>query len=524
AAPVAPAAPAARPTAAAPATATPERPRYGGVLTITSDLDPPHFDAQQQTSMNIGLLVSPAYSNLLYYDAETGSKIVPELAEQWNVSPDALTYTFKLRKGVKFHDGTPLTPADVVFSLERMKSPPKGGLSASADLLVAMDKVQAVGDDTVTLTMKYAFAPLVSTLVVNFTPIFSKAYVEKNGDMKTTVMGSGPFKFKSYTPSVSFDLVKNESYWVQGRPYLDGISVFVIKDPATRLAALRTGQAKQSGRTYSAVTPTEMETLKKEVPGMRFVASPTVLGPWFFMNMRNAPLKDLRVRQAISLSLDRQAAVKVVGEGAGIVGTYFPFSDWGIPRDELLKMPGFRQPKDQDIADAKKLLADAGYPNGFSMTILSRGNQVTKTGAVFMTDQLSKIGITANVQVLEDAVFWENGRKAQHQAMVYPPATLTADPHAIGRFFTKGSSLNFSGNDNDTKVNELWDKQARTVDPAARQAIIVEVERYLLTESLPAIPIAWPSNFIAISAQERGFAPGVTDYSNNRHQETWLAQ
>ncbi|MEK7874174.1 MAG: ABC transporter substrate-binding protein, partial [Chloroflexota bacterium] len=237
----APAAPAARPAAAAPATATPERPRYGGVLTITSDLDPPHFDAQQQTSMNIGLLVSPAYSNLLYYDAETGSKIMPELAEQWSVSPDALTYTFKLRKGVKFHDGTPLTPADVVFSLERMKTPPKGGLSASADLLVALDKVQTVGDDTITLTMKYAFAPLASTLVVNFTPIFSKAYVEKNGDMKTTVMGTGPFKFKSYTPSVSFDLVKNENYWIQGRPYLDGISVFVIKDPATRLAALRTG-------------------------------------------------------------------------------------------------------------------------------------------------------------------------------------------------------------------------------------------------------------------------------------------
>ncbi|MEK7874173.1 MAG: ABC transporter substrate-binding protein, partial [Chloroflexota bacterium] len=245
---------------------------------------------------------------------------------------------------------------------------------------------------------------------------------------------------------------------------------------------------------------------------------------WFFMNMRNPPLKDLRVRQAINLAVDRQAAIKVIAEGDGVVGNFFPFEGWGVPRDELLKMPGYRQPKDQDIAEAKKLLADAGYPNGFNMTILSRNNDLTRKSAVFMTDQLAKIGVTATVQVLEDAMFWDSGRKAQHQAMVYTPTNFVADPFFMGRFFARRGTLNFAGNDEDSKLSDLWEKQTRTLDELERKTTIAQIERYLLAETLPAAPIVWPTSFIAMSPQERGFAPGINDYSNNRHQETWLAQ
>jgi len=516
------AAPAPRLPAAAPAPppAT-EQPHYGGTLTVTSVADPANLDPQQEGSLNASMVVAPAYNNLLYYDFKEGKRITPELAERWDVSPDGLTYTFKLRSGVKFHDGTPLTVDDVVFNIQRLKSPPKGVPSTLDFALVAVDKIEAAGADTIKITMKYPFAPLASYVAIDRMPMYSRAYVEKQGDMKRTVMGTGPFKFKSYSPGVSVELVKNDDYWVKGRPYLNGVTFFIIKDKATRLAALRTGQAKQTGRVFAALTPTEAATLKKDVPAMRFIPSPTVLGPSFFMNLRTPPFKDQRVRQAMYLMVDRQAAVKVIAEGEGQVGNFFPFEGWGIPRDELVKLPGYRQPKDQDIAAAKKLLAEAGYPNGFPLKLLSRNNEVTKAAAVFMTDQLAKVGITASVQIIEDAPFWDSGRKAQYEAMVYTPATI-ADPHDMGRTFAARSYLNFSGNDDDPKMNEMWDKQMRSVDEKTRKAAIVELERYLLMEQIPSVPIVWPTTFIAVAPQVQGFVAGMTDYANNRHQETWL--
>ncbi len=516
--------PSARPTAAAPPpTPAGFQPRYGDTLTIAAITDPASFDPQQDASINNSLLVAPAYNNLLYYDQETGSKVVPELAERWDLSPDGLTYTFKLRQGVAFHDGTRLNAGDVAFNLERMKSPPKGVRSTVDYLMTGVDNIEAVGDDTVRIKMKYPFAALTSALVTDYMVVYSKKAVETQGNMKTTIMGTGPFKFKSYTPSVSLELVKNDKYWAKGRPYLDGITFFIIKDNATRLAALRTGQAKLSARLFGALNPTDVSVLKKDVPDMRFIPTPSVVGPAFFMNMRNPPFKDPRVRQAISLAVDRQAAVKVIALGEGQVGTFFPFEGWGIPTNELLRMPGYRQPKDQDIAAAKKLLADAGYANGFTVNVLSRGNEITRNGAVFITGQLSKLGIQANVQVLEDALFWDRGRNAQYETMVYTPAPLVADPYDMGKNYAPRGYFNFVGDDEDVTLNQLWDKQVRSVDVQARKATIIELDRYLMTTLVPAVPLAWPTSFIAVAPQVRGFIPGINDYSNNRHQETWLA-
>lgn len=516
--------PSARPTVAAPPpTPAGSQPRYGDTLTIAAITDPASFDPQQDASINNSLLVAPAYNNLLYYDQETGSKVVPELAERWDLSPDGLTYTFKLRQGVAFHDGTRLNAGDVAFNLERMKSPPKGVRSTVDYLMTGVDNIEAVGDDTVRIKMKYPFAALTSALVTDYMVMYSKKAVETQGNMKTTIMGTGPFKFKSYTPSVSLELVKNDKYWAKGRPYLDGITFFIIKDNATRLAALRTGQAKLSARLFGALTPTDVSVLKKDVPDMRFIPTPSVVGPAFFMNMRNPPFKDPRVRQAISLAVDRQAAVKVIAQGEGQVGTFFPFEGWGIPTNELLRMPGYRQPKDQDIAAAKKLLADAGYANGFTVNVLSRGNEITRNGAVFITGQLSKLGIQANVQVLEDALFWDRGRNAQYETMVYTPAPLVADPYDMGKNYAPRGYFNFVGDDEDVTLNQLWDKQVRSVDVQARKATIIELDRYLMTTLVPAVPLAWPTSFIAVAPQVRGFVPGINDYSNNRHQETWLA-
>ncbi|MFH1484595.1 MAG: ABC transporter substrate-binding protein [Chloroflexota bacterium] len=241
------------------------------------------------------------------------------------------------------------------------------------------------------------------------------------------------------------------------------------------------------------------------------------------MNTRNAPFKDLRVRKAISLALDRQAALKTLGQGYGVISKPFPVEPWGIPMDELLKMPGYRQPKDADIADAKKLMAEAGFPDGFELTVLARHMWQSKDAATFMTDQLGKIGIKAKVQSLEDAIFWDTGRKAGHQAMVYTPVWTFTDPQWMGRYWAPGTPLNFSGNEADEELIKMWDGQIKITDPAKRKAEIRKVGEHLLN-TLPGVSVIWYYQFISVRPEVRNFNPGISDYIGNTLEEIWLAK
>ncbi|MBI2908906.1 MAG: ABC transporter substrate-binding protein [Chloroflexi bacterium] len=507
------------------ATAKPaaETPKSGGTLISFMTGNPPSLDAQQESTINTSQLVSPFYSNIVQADPLTVDKWVPALAEKWEMSKDGLTWTFDMRQGVKFHDGTPYTVDDAIFSLQRLIEPPKGVVSNMSFLLKPAVKSMTKNGNKLVVNMNFSFAVMLDTLANNYSAIYSQKYVEKQGDMKTTGMGTGPFKLKSYSPGVSLEGVKNPDFWVKGRPYLDGYTFLIIKDESTRLSAFRTGKVNMTGKQFATLTPPDKDMLLKENPALKFYPSPSFLGSWFFMNTRKPPFQDQKVRKAAYLALDRQAAIKVVARGSGEISKPFPVDPWGIPTGELSKMPGYRQPKDQDIADAKKLMADAGFANGFDLTILARQMWQSKDAAVFMTDQLAKIGVRAKVQTLEDAIYWDTGRKAGHEAMVYTPVWTFTDPHWMGRYWAPKYALNFSGNDGDTKLTNLWDEQIKVVDVEKRKAMIRQVEEHLI-DALPGISIVWYHQFIGVRPEVRNFYPGIGDYVGNTLEEIWLAK
>ncbi|MDP2952689.1 MAG: ABC transporter substrate-binding protein, partial [Chloroflexota bacterium] len=223
---VAPAAPA--PTAA-PAPAA-EKPRSGGILTSSFSGDPSSFDShQERTVLNLAP-VAPAYSLLVQNDPADNSKIIPDLAERWEVSPDGKVYTFYIRKGVKFHDGKPATSADVKANFDRIIFPPKGVLSHRKDTLQSVEKLEAPDDYTVRFILKFPHAGFLQMVGNPYNSIFPKHVLEAKGDMKKDIVGTGPFKLKDFNRGVSFELVKNPDYFVPGRPYLDGITFYIIKD------------------------------------------------------------------------------------------------------------------------------------------------------------------------------------------------------------------------------------------------------------------------------------------------------
>ncbi|MBI2910284.1 MAG: ABC transporter substrate-binding protein [Chloroflexi bacterium] len=529
-------APAAPPSAKAPVAATPaskstapaatpkpaaEQPRYGGILTSWVQsfgaLDP------QQESGEVYQSIAAMYSHLVQADPLTVDKFVPGLGEKWQMSQDGLTWTFDIRQGVKFHDGSPFAVDDAVFTVKRLTDPPRGIISNAAYLLKPVVKSIDKDGNKAKVTLQYPFAMMLETLAMGFSAMYSEKYLQKNNDMKTSVMGTGPFKLKSFTPGIGVEGIKNPDFWVKGHPYLDGYRVLIIRDAATRISALRTGKVNMTGKTLGALPPSDMEKLSKENPDFKFYPTASVNGAWFFMNTRKPPFQDQKVRKAIHLAVDRQAALKVVAEGRGLIGQPFPLGPWPIPAEELDKMPGYRQPKAADVAEAKKLMRDAGYPDGFELTVLARPNWQSKNAAVFMTDQLAQLGIKTKVSVLEDAIFWDTGRKAGHEAMVYTPLFFLPDPHTQGRFWAPGGALSFAGNDNDQELIKMWNEQIRIVDQAQRKAIIRRVAEHLL-EALPGVPMVWYHVFIGVRPEVRNFTPGISDYVGNTLEEIWLAK
>ncbi|MBI2907830.1 MAG: hypothetical protein HYX92_09265 [Chloroflexi bacterium] len=254
------------------------------------------------------------------------------------------------------------------------------------------------------IAVKRPSASLPSMLAVGNMVMAPKHVYEAKGDMKNEVVGTGPFKVKRYSLGVSMELAKNQGYFVAGRPYLDGITAYIVKDRATLLAAFRTGQVKMPVPS-NYVTPSEAKAIEKNVPQAIVQPYQPLRTGFFNMNMTAKPWDDVRVRRAVHLATDRQAALKAIGEGEGTLSAATITGQWAIPGEELLKQPGFRQPKDADLAEAKRLLAEAGLA-GFETKILTRAGSASYVRvAEFMTDQLSRIGIRATLDMQDQAVW-----------------------------------------------------------------------------------------------------------------------
>ncbi|MDP2952768.1 MAG: ABC transporter substrate-binding protein, partial [Chloroflexota bacterium] len=315
-------------------------------------IDPPNFDAHQNTSINMLGPLGPAYNLLVQYDDQDPSKIVPDLAEKWDVSPDGSAITFTLRRGVLWHDGKPFTAADVKATLDRIVSPPKGVFSPRAGSFGAIKEVKVVDDYTVQVALKYPTASLLYNIGVGFNWIMPKHILDERGDMKKSVVGTGAFKFTRFMSGVSTDLEKNPQYFAPGLPYLDGITTYVVPDPGARFAALRTGQLDYI-HAYPAITPVEAEIIERDKLPIVVQTTPGLGFRIILPNFKVKPWDDARVRKAVSIAIDRRGSIQIVEKGWGVAGGPLPpppGGQWSLPADEINKLPGYRYPKDQDIA------------------------------------------------------------------------------------------------------------------------------------------------------------------------------
>ncbi|MFH1486165.1 MAG: ABC transporter substrate-binding protein [Chloroflexota bacterium] len=512
---VKPAAPAPTPKPAA------EQPKYGGVFTFLTDGDPPSFDGHQESTYMTFHAIGPCTSTLIQFDPMENTKVVPDLAQRWEASADGLTYTFYLHKGAKFHDGTTVTAEDARFSLDRIRKPPKGTVSPKRNMLDTIEAIEALDETTLKVIMKRPHPAIIPFLAHGWMMIYPKKAIEEKGDMKKDVVGTGPFTYKAYKRGVSHELVKFEDYFIKGRPYLDGIKIYIIKEAGSRLAALRAKRA-MAILVHPSISPPEIEILKKEEPGIFMSSGLFPLPDNIIMNTRRKPWDNPQARLAIHLAVDRQAAVQFIQKGAGMVGGPMPPSgNWDIPQEELLKMPGFRQPKDADIAEAKKLLAEAGVVKGTKVNVVAR--KIQKDAAIFAQDTLAKLGFDATVDIQETAAAYERMRSSDFDVAAFASGPNIDDPDlCFTTYYTSNAARNYSGL-TDPKLDELFEKQSRTLDPVARKKVVIEMQKLIL-KSPGMVQACWRVATMALWKEVRDYKHPSHTFHNTKFQDVWLAE
>jgi peptide/nickel transport system substrate-binding protein len=489
-----------------------DAPKPGGVLRVATSTDPVGLDPMISSAYSTALITEHVYGSLMQYDKEL-NEVVPDLAESVEVSEDRLLYAFKLRPGVKWHDGQPFTAEDVKFSMERQQDPATG--SPNAYMYANVESVTAVDPATVEVRFGSVTGPFLAFMASPWASMVPKHVVEEKGDLQTTMVGTGPFKFVSYEPGKSVKLVKNPDYYVEGQPYVDELEIVFISDNTSRLNAAITKQvdlvqelAKKDFRQLEAM------------PGVQAIALENGSCNWAYigMNCTRPPFDNPLVRQAVAFAKNRRAIADNVMFGLAIplTGGIVPQWSWAHAADLQL------YPETPDVERAKALLAEAGFPDGFETTIkVSPAYSDLAGEAAIDQESLRAVGINAQIVNLEwgtfiNDVFGNNDFDMQvcgwGGPFIDPDEFLYPEFHSDQGF----NPHLFS----DPEVDRLLREGRATFEREERKAIYDQAQERIFTLA----PVAAGTNNIIVQAQQdhvKGFTPLPTGMMR-WVREAWL--
>jgi peptide/nickel transport system substrate-binding protein len=482
-------------------------PKRGGTLRLAFGVTTSNYDLQQGGSASV---LCHFYNNLVRLNLVDGLKtIVPDLAQSFEVAADGLTYTFKLRSGVQFHDGSPLTADDVVATYQRMIFPPQGLVSILKDRFSSVTKVEATDQMTVKFTLKEPSAIFMLLLTDTTQAIYSKKTLQSNNNDLRAVQvapGTGPFLFKEYKEGEKWTLVKNPNYWNKELPYLDGLELIHVAAWSDRGTAVLTSQADLSWN-VSKETWDEGAKRTDQIKTNRV----TTFGAYqVIINARQKPFDDPRVRRAVHLALDRPGLIEAFKTQEQIdLSRWVPHGGtFATPRDAIAKLPGYRSDKTQDIADARKLLADAGYADGVPGVELLSASVAphAEVMAPAIQDQLKRaLNIEIKIRVSERSLLVEDEKAGRFTLVLDTPGGPISDFSPIGNtYFKTGGSQNYGGYSN-PQFDELLKQADRELDATKRRTMLDQVQD-LLDQDPPWLFIGYTDHLLMWRSNVKGLA------------------
>lgn len=450
-------------------------PKKGGIFNMAFGVTVPHYDIYQGSSSAV---LGHLYNNLIRYNLVDGLRtIIPDLAESWELSPDGKTYTFHLRQGVQFSDGTPFSADDVVATYGRVLKPPQGLAMPIASNFAQVDQIAKVDDKTVTITMKAPQAFFLEILAGPDPIIYSKKTLDANqGDLRKVIApGTGAFLYKDYKQAEKWTFVRNPNYWDKELPYVDELDLLHVPNWPDRGTAVLTNQ---SNFTWNASRDTWAEGEKK---GVGVNKLPNFGAYVVYFNCKQKPFDDPRVRRAIHLAVSRQDLIQ-----AFITQEWIDLTRWVPHGDEfatspetIATLPGYRKDKTEDIATAKKLLADAGYADGIKgVDFLSASVPAhSQIMAPAIQDQLNRtLGIETKIRVQERSLLVEQEKTGKFSMVLDTTGSPIPDFSPIGNvYFKSGASQNWGGY-TDPKFDDLLTKSDGELDKSKRRALLDQIQ------------------------------------------------
>jgi peptide/nickel transport system substrate-binding protein len=537
-------------------TATPESampegmdPQYGGTIPMHAATGPISARVYPEIAYNSSQWQAPYYNQLVEYDPETADivDIRCDLCSTWEVSEDGRTYTYHLNDQARWWDGEPVTAEDVQFWFDSVLNPDMFGdlweghkiRGNTGQIGPYFESSRVIDDLTIEVTLQFAAAAWHPTLALEYMKIIPKHVVMDEGKHQgmakpEEMVGSGPFKFVKYTKEVSSESVKNEDYWKEGRPYIEGMDIFLIVDVGTILAAFAAEEVLMTVGNVDNVGSIESKQFLDDYGDRYNVYFVAPAGMYHVMfNASVKPFDEPKLREAVMLAVHRQAIMETFGVGDVQLGTPFPPGVWfGPTNEEAAQMPGFRESEPgvkhpEDLERARELLTEAGFPDGKGLKVemvTRRAVLYVDIGTVVAQQLRDFLGIEVDQKIMESAAGQEAYLAGDYQFAIQGSALGFVDPDSVfatryvdgGLLATEWARGQYTSTWD--QVQDLFNQQAREGDRQKRVDLITEANQLLLQDN--QVPgIYWSSSSFNIHKKIHNINPNPSIYASNMKWE-----
>jgi peptide/nickel transport system substrate-binding protein len=505
--------------------------KSGGILRLYFFDSPATMSIHEESTIAGQGPMMGVFNNLVMYDQavpQSGLKsIVPDLATDWQWDEAGTSLSFKLRHGVQWHDGKPFTARDVKCTWDMLMGKTEGSKALRVNPRKAwygnLEEVVAEGDDRVTFKLKRPQPAFVALLASGFSPIYPCH--ASPAEMRRHPIGTGPFKFVEFKPNETIKVARNPDYWKKGRPYLDGIEYKIIRNISTGVLAFVAGNVDMTSPYILQVPLLKDVRSQKPEAVCKLMASNVQRN--VLINRDAAPFNDPEIRRAVALTLDRQAFIDTLSQGAATIGGALlapPEGIWGMPPDVVHKLPGYDPDVAKNRTEARSIMQKAGYgpDKRLKLKVSTRNIPPYRDPAVILIDQLKHTFIDAELEPVDTTQWFPKVRRRDYSIGLNLTGNGIDDPdQTFYENYACHSESNWDGYCN-PKIDELFDRQSMETDQDKRKQLVWDIERRLAEDV--ARPVLYHNRSATCwQPYVKGYEPMINSiYNGLRFEDVWL--
>lgn len=503
-----------------------QTPKAGGTLNFAISAETPHYDPHGSDTYATLHFSAPFYSTLLRFNLDKFPEVEGDLAQSWEVAPDLMTFTFKLHPNVKFHDGTPLTSADVKASYDRLRNPPQGVVSTRKATFGDIASIETPDPLTVVFKMKNVNAAMLEHFASPWNVIYAaKDLAADPAGPRTKINGTGPFIFVEHVKGSHVAGKKNPDYFKKGLPYLDSYRGIFTLQAAAMLNAVQGGQVMGE---FRGISPAERDRLVSAMGDkIRIEESSWTLNLLVVFNTEKKPFDDVRVRKALLMAIDRwggSQGLSRISTLRSVGGVIRPGSPMATPEAELVKLPGFSKDIKKSREEAKKLLAEAGVPN-LKLQLWNRNLAMPYTPAgIFLVDQWRQIGVDVEHVQSDTGKYLATMSSGQFDVAI-DFSNLFMDDSSLGlaKYLSVTRAPENRSRSKDAELDKIYDDHMRERDPAKRKALIQAFEKRLFEQGYQQ-PLLWWHRIVPTHKTVMGWKMSPSHNLGQDLATVWLQQ